>query len=143
MSDTPNAAAAAEPDAPMLSCSVSCLSPARKTRAGTGQAARAILVRAEFSADARLVASEAELDFTEIDAKPAEGTDTRMASAFRDEKLYTVIEVETGAAAEAGPRGVVEGTVSVGTIRPTEFDGCNLGSIKRRSNHYGSGGADV
>ncbi|MFP5076680.1 hypothetical protein ACLE20_05185 [Rhizobium sp. YIM 134829] len=79
-----------------------------------------ILVRAESPADARLVASEAELDFTEIDAKPAEGTDTRMASVFRDEKLYTVIEVEEAGHAETGPRGVVEGTVSVGTIRPTQ-----------------------
>ena len=121
MSDTPNAAAAAEPDAPMLKLfrlvPVARAEDPRWDRAGS---LGTILVRAESPADARLVASEAELDFTEIDAKPAEGTDTRMASAFRDEKLYTVIEVETGAA-EAGPRGVVEGTVSVGTIRPTEI----------------------
>ena len=38
-----------------------------------------VLVRAYSAADARIVAAEAELDFTEIDAKPAEGTDTRMA----------------------------------------------------------------
>lgn len=80
-----------------------------------------IVVRAESPADARIVAAEAELDFTEIDAKPAEGTDTRTASVFRNEKLYTVIEEATGSAFENdGERGVVEGTVSVGTIRPTQ-----------------------
>ncbi|KQS72554.1 hypothetical protein ASG39_01975 [Rhizobium sp. Leaf371] len=81
-----------------------------------------IVVRAESPADARIVAAEAELDFTEIDAKPAEGTDTRMASAFRNEKLYTVIEEPLDSALEnEGERGVVQGTVSVGTIRPTQI----------------------
>ncbi|OLP57275.1 hypothetical protein BJF92_06410 [Rhizobium rhizosphaerae] len=80
-----------------------------------------VLVRAHSPADARITAAEAELDFTEIDAKPAEGTDTRMASAFRDEKLYTVIEAgeECGFAA-AGARGVVQGLVRVDTIKPTQ-----------------------
>lgn len=80
-----------------------------------------VLVRAHSPADARIVAAEAELDFTEIDAKPAEGTDTRMASAFRNEKLYTVIEAgEDGRFAAAGGRGVVEGLVRVDTIKPTQ-----------------------
>lgn len=80
-----------------------------------------IVVRAESPADARIVAAEAELDFTEIDAKPAEGTDTRMASVFRNEKLYTVIEEPISPAMRnEGERGVVQGTVSVGTIRPTQ-----------------------
>ncbi|KQR69078.1 hypothetical protein ASG25_15700 [Rhizobium sp. Leaf384] len=80
-----------------------------------------IVVRALSPADARIVAAEAELDFTEIDAKPAEGTDTRMASVFRNEKLYTVIEEAISPALRnEGERGVVQGTVSVGTIRPTQ-----------------------
>jgi hypothetical protein len=80
-----------------------------------------IVVRAASPADARIVAAEAELDFTEIDAKPAEGTDTRMASVFRNEKLYTVVEEPISPALRnEGERGVVQGTVSVGTIRPTQ-----------------------
>ena len=80
-----------------------------------------IVVRAESPADARIVAAEAELDFTDIDAKPAEGTDTRMASAFRNEKLYTVIEEPISPSLRnEGERGVVQGTVSVDTIRPTQ-----------------------
>jgi hypothetical protein len=39
---------------------------------------------------------------------------TSQASAFRDDKLYTVIEIEHGR--RDLRRGVVEGTVSVDTI---------------------------
>lgn len=80
-----------------------------------------VVVRAFSAADARVTAAEAELDFTEIDAAPAEGNSTRDASAFRNERLYAVVEMldQRGLAAE-GPRGVVDGTVSVGTIKPTQ-----------------------
>jgi hypothetical protein len=80
-----------------------------------------IVVRAFSPADARVTAAEAELDFTEIDASPAEGNSTRDASAFRNERLYAVVEMldQLGLAAD-GPRGVVEGVVSVGTIKPTQ-----------------------
>ncbi|OLP59486.1 hypothetical protein BJF93_11525 [Xaviernesmea oryzae] len=80
-----------------------------------------ILVRAASPADARIVAAEAELDFLEVDAMPAEGTSTRMASAFRSEKLYTVIEAgsEYGFT-ETGERGVIDGLVRVDTIHPTQ-----------------------
>ncbi|TCM58514.1 hypothetical protein C8J36_101417 [Rhizobium sp. PP-F2F-G48] len=45
-----------------------------------------------------------------------------MASAFRNEKLYTVIEEPLDSAIDnEGERGVVQGTVSVGTIRPTQI----------------------
>lgn len=80
-----------------------------------------ILVRAFSPADARITAAEAELDFTEIDSLPAEGNSTRDASAFRNERLYTVIEETAASDADGGPRGVVEGTVSVGTIKPTQI----------------------
>jgi hypothetical protein len=79
-----------------------------------------IVVRARTSGDARLVASEAELDFTEIDASPAEGNSTTMASAFRSEKLYTVVEDTSGRFAREGARGVVEGRVRVDTIAPVQ-----------------------
>jgi hypothetical protein len=81
-----------------------------------------IIVRALSPADARITAAEAELDFTEIDASPAEGNSTRDASAFRNERLYAVVEMlDQNGVAASGPRGVVEGIVSVGTIKPTQI----------------------
>jgi hypothetical protein len=80
-----------------------------------------IVVRARTAGDARLVASNAELDFTEIDASPAEGNSTQMASPFRSEKLYTVIEDESGRFSVEGPRGVVAGKVKVDNIVPTQI----------------------
>jgi hypothetical protein len=79
-----------------------------------------VVVRALTTGDARLVASEAELDFTDTDAKPAEGNSTEMASAFRSEKLYTVIEDDSGRYVADGPRGVVDGSVRRDTIAPVE-----------------------
>jgi len=73
-----------------------------------------LLVAARSSGDARIVASEAELDFLEIDAKPAEGVTTDMASAFRSEKLYTVIE--EAAHTDITDRGVVSGVVRTDNI---------------------------
>lgn len=52
-------------------------------------------------ADARIVAAEAETDFLDIDAKPGDGNTTRPASAFRNEKLYAVRQIE----AHASPLG--------------------------------------
>jgi hypothetical protein len=80
-----------------------------------------VIVRAFSAADARVTAAQAELDFTEIDAAPAEGNSTRDASAFRNERLYAVVEMlDQQGIAEDGPRGVVDGVVSVGTIKPTQ-----------------------
>ncbi|AFL54016.1 hypothetical protein ABIE78_006355 [Sinorhizobium fredii] len=78
-----------------------------------------VVVVARSSGDARIVASEAELDFREIDAKPAEGVTTDMASAFRSEKLYTVIE--EGPAPPGSNRGVIAGQVTVDNIISTEL----------------------
>lgn len=77
-----------------------------------------VLVAARTSGDARLVASERELDFMDIDAAPAEDKTTNMASVFRNEKLYTVIEVDNGK--EYHQRGVVDGTISVDTVISTQ-----------------------
>lgn len=80
-----------------------------------------VVVRARSSGDARVVAAEAELDFTEIDALPGDGNSTTSSSAFRNEKLYTVVD-ETGAAYPVeGPREVVAGRVRVDNIRPTQL----------------------
>lgn len=70
-----------------------------------------VVVRALSPADARLVAAEAEGDFPELGAKPAEGVSTTQASAFLNEKLYTVVLKEDETDGQAGPRGVVEGVV--------------------------------
>lgn len=68
-----------------------------------------VIVRARSPADARLVASEAENDFPEAGAKPGDGVRTDFASAFRDDKLYHVVEDRSGDYSEAGERGVVAG----------------------------------
>ncbi len=80
-----------------------------------------VVVRARSSGDARVVAAEAELDYLEIDALPGDGNSTTSSSAFRNEKLYTVVD-ETGPAYPVeGPREVVAGNVRVDNIRPTEL----------------------
>jgi hypothetical protein len=77
-----------------------------------------VLVAARTSGDARIVASAKELDFMEIDAAPAEDVTTRNASAFRSEKLYTVIEVDRGR--RDLKRGILGGNFSVDTIKPVQ-----------------------
>jgi hypothetical protein len=54
----------------------------------------------------------------EIDSAPADDVTTINASAFRDDKLYTVIEIETDRTDLQ--RGVIAGNISVDNIRPTE-----------------------
>lgn len=77
-----------------------------------------VVVAARTAGDARVVAAGAELDFLEVDALPAEGVSTLSASAFRDEKLYTVIEVGRGL--QGLVRGMVDGEVRVDTIKSTQ-----------------------
>jgi hypothetical protein len=78
-----------------------------------------VVVAARTTGDARIVASERELDFMEIDSAPAGDVTTRNASAFRSEKLYTVIEIDHGRSDLA--RGVLEGEVSVATVKPVQI----------------------
>lgn len=80
-----------------------------------------VVVRARSSGDARVVAAEAELDYLEIDALPGDGNSTTSASAFRNEKLYTVIDETDPSYTVEGPRGVVAGNIRVDNIRPTEL----------------------
>ncbi|MBN9984516.1 hypothetical protein E0I74_17680 [Rhizobium laguerreae] len=79
-----------------------------------------IVVAARTPGDARIVAAARELDFMEVDAAPAEDVTTANASAFRDDKLYTVIEIDRNR--RDIKRGILDGTVSVDTIRPVEPD---------------------
>ena len=77
-----------------------------------------VLVAARTTGDARIVAAARELDFMEVDSAPAEDVTTTNASAFRSELLYTVIEVDR--ARTDLQRGVLEGAISVATIRPVQ-----------------------
>jgi len=52
-----------------------------------------VYVAARTAGDARIVAAGHEGDFLEMASLPGEDVTTRHASAFRDEKAYTVIEV--------------------------------------------------
>jgi hypothetical protein len=79
-----------------------------------------VIVAARTTGDARIVAASRELDFMEIDAAPADDVTTANASAFRDEKLYTVIEIDRDRTDVA--RGVLEGNISVDTILPVQPD---------------------
>lgn len=80
-----------------------------------------VVVRARSSGDARVVAAAAELDYLEIDALPADGNSTASSSAFRNERLYTVVDETNPSYPLEGPREVVAGTVRVDNIRPTEL----------------------
>ena len=77
-----------------------------------------VVVRAKSSGDARIVATEAEADFPELRAKPAEGVSTASASAFRNEKLYTVIEDISGRYPGEGPRAILSGSFDHKVILP-------------------------
>ena len=77
-----------------------------------------VIVAARSTGDARIVAAASELDYMEIDAKPAEDVTTSMASAFRSEKLYTVIEIDRDRTDLS--RGVVAGDIAIDTIRPVQ-----------------------
>lgn len=81
-----------------------------------------VVVRAKSSGDARQVATEAEGDFLETDAKPGEGVSTTGASAFRNEKLYTVIEDTSGLYPDDGPRAILSGTIDKDVIIPLKTD---------------------
>ncbi len=78
-----------------------------------------VVVAARTAGDARVVASARELDYMEIDAKPAEDVTTTMASAFRSDKLYTVVEIDRDRSDLK--RGILEGEISTDTIRPVQM----------------------
>lgn len=77
-----------------------------------------VVVRAKTSGDARIVATAAEEDFPGNGAKPAEWVSTESASAFRNEKLYTVIEDISGRYPSDGPRAILSGSFKRNIILP-------------------------
>ncbi|MFC3161964.1 hypothetical protein [Ciceribacter thiooxidans] len=80
-----------------------------------------IVVRARSAGDARIVATEAEPDFPEVHAKPAEDVSTAIGSAFRSDKLYSVVLDESGRYPPEGPRGVVAGHINPEVILPKQI----------------------
>jgi hypothetical protein len=78
----------------------------------------AVTVAARTAGDARIVATSHEVDFQQVDAAPAEGVSTDFASAFRDEKLYTVIEIARGRTDLS--RGVIDAGGVIETIKPLQ-----------------------
>ena len=70
-----------------------------------------MIVRAESPADARLVATAAEGDFLNSGSLPADDKSTSFASAFRNDKLYSVTEVSGSKYPSEGPREVLEGAI--------------------------------
>lgn len=79
-----------------------------------------VIVRADSPADARIVASDAEPDFLDCNAMPGEGTSTRSASAFRNEKLYSVTEMNADMFPQNGPREVLAGDI-VNPVKTPNF----------------------
>lgn len=79
-----------------------------------------VVVRADSPADARIVASLAEADFPQANAKPGDGVSTRFASAFRDDKLYTVVEDHSGRYPSEGRRTVLDGEVKKRVVKPLQ-----------------------
>jgi hypothetical protein len=101
------------------------LEPAAETRDLNGDRAPShgtVMVSADSAADARIVASEAEADFLEHSAKPGDGVSTRFASAFRDAKLYSVAEDESGTYPAEGDRAVLAGTIKPDILRSSQGD---------------------
>lgn len=78
-----------------------------------------VVVAARTAGDARIVAAGRELDFLEVDAAPSEDVTTRHASVFRDEKIYSVVEIEHWRADLR--RGVLSGEIPTDTIKPTQL----------------------
>ena len=79
-----------------------------------------VVVRARSAADARIVAAEAEVNFLDTPAKPGDGVSTTFASAFRDNKLYRVIEDDDSTFPREGPRAVLDGIDRRNSVRHGE-----------------------
>lgn len=78
-----------------------------------------VTVAARTTGDARIVAAGGELDFMEIDAAPADDVTTINASAFRDDKLYSVIEIERDRTDLA--RGIISGNIRIDNVKPVQI----------------------
>nr|CAD6610087.1 hypothetical protein RKHAN_02268 [Rhizobium sp. Khangiran2] len=92
--------------------------PQNDARWHSTRARRDLVVAARTAGDARIVAAGSELDYMEVEALPGEDVTTRHASLFRDEKAYTVVELERDR--RDLKRGVIAGEVRTDTITPVQ-----------------------
>ncbi|RZS76819.1 hypothetical protein EV217_5049 [Phyllobacterium myrsinacearum] len=74
----------------------------------------------QSATDARVVAAAAEDDFLQSDGLPGDGNSTRTFSAYRDEKVFTVIEDSTSAFSKEGERRVLSGVVKAVILTRTD-----------------------
>jgi len=70
-----------------------------------------VVVRAMSTGDARALAAHAEIEA--ISLKVSKATTQVIASAFRDPKLYTVLDDTSGEFSKDGPRAVLRGVFEV------------------------------
>lgn len=96
LSDAAKLAHGTEPGEPLNIYRLVPVAPPNDARWRNAPEVSEFLVAARTPGDARIVAAGAEFDFTEVRALPGEDVTTRHASIYRDEKAYTVIEVERG-----------------------------------------------
>jgi hypothetical protein len=106
-----------------------------------------LLVAARTTGDARVVAAAFEVNFMKISSMPGKSVATMGASAFRNEKLYTVIEIDRGR--RDLDRGVVEvsdtGLIASEALRadfdarPSNGRSPSAGSLARWDNEGGAG----
>ena len=83
----------------------------RNTPSHAAWSQRELIVRAKTAGDARIVACQAELDLAQLDTASCEGMSPDISDAFRSEKLYIVVEDNSGRFIPNGPREVVGGPV--------------------------------
>jgi hypothetical protein len=76
----------------------------------------AVIVRADSPADARVLASQAEIGVRDVGVRPGHGVSTDFASAFRDHRLYAVREDDSGRFADDGDRTVLAGSITDGRL---------------------------
>lgn len=96
LSDAAKLAHGTEPGEPLNIYRLVPVAPENDARWHDAPEIGEFLVAARTPGDARIVAAGAEFDFTEVRALPGEDVTSRHGSIYRDEKAYTVIEVERG-----------------------------------------------
>lgn len=96
LSDAAKLAHGTEPGEPLNIYRLVPVAPENDSRWHDAPEIGEFLVAARTPGDARIVAAGAEFDFTEVRALPGEDVTSRHGSIYRDEKAYTVIEVERG-----------------------------------------------
>ncbi|HEX2147661.1 MAG TPA: hypothetical protein VHG11_08420 [Pseudorhizobium sp.] len=118
IADAAKLAHATEPGEPLNVYRLVPVAPPNDARWHNVPEVREFLVAARTPGDARIVAAGAELDYTEVEALPGEDVTSRHGSIYRDEKAYTVIEVERDRRDLL--RGPLDRQPAINTIAPVQ-----------------------